>query len=60
MPYFRIFNPAAQAKKFDKDLKYTRKWVQELDSFDYPEPIVEHAFARKRALEVYAKAAKRR
>lgn len=57
MPYFRIFNPAAQAKKFDKDLKYIRQWVPELNSFDYPPPIVEHAFARERALQVYKKAA---
>ncbi|MGN6355360.1 MAG: cryptochrome/photolyase family protein [Parafilimonas sp.] len=57
MPYFRIFNPAAQAKKFDKDLKYIRQWVPELNSFDYPPPIVEHAFARERALQIYKKAA---
>jgi deoxyribodipyrimidine photo-lyase len=60
MPYFRIFNPTIQAKKFDKDLKYIRKWIPELDSFDYPRPIVEHEFARKRALEEYTKAAKRK
>ncbi|HEX5150033.1 MAG TPA: deoxyribodipyrimidine photo-lyase [Parafilimonas sp.] len=60
MPYFRIFNPTAQAKKFDKDLKYTRQWIPELDSYDYPQPIVEHEFARKRALEVYTKAAKKK
>ncbi len=59
MPYFRIFNPATQAKKFDKDLKYIKKWIPELDSFDYPQPIIEHEFARKRALEAYTKAAKR-
>ena len=59
MPYFRIFNPTAQAKKFDKDLKYIKKWVPELDSFDYPPPIVEHTFARQRALEIYAKAARK-
>jgi deoxyribodipyrimidine photo-lyase len=58
MPYFRIFNPSAQAKKFDKDLKYIKKWVPELDSFDYPQPIIEHKFARQRALEDYAKAAR--
>ncbi|MEP6684963.1 MAG: deoxyribodipyrimidine photo-lyase [Parafilimonas sp.] len=57
MPYFRIFNPTLQAKKFDKDLKYIKKWIPELNSFDYPQPIVEHDFARKRALEVYKKAA---
>ena len=60
MPYFRIFNPAAQAQKFDKDLKYIRKWIPELDSFNYPAPIVEHAFARERALEVYSRAAKKK
>jgi deoxyribodipyrimidine photo-lyase len=60
MPYFRIFNPTAQAKKFDKDLAYIKKWVPELNSFDYPEPIVEHELARKRALEVYAKAVQKK
>lgn len=58
MPYFRIFNPITQAKKFDKDLKYIRQWIPELDSFDYPQPIVEHTFARQRALDAYTKAAK--
>ncbi len=58
-PYFRIFNPRLQTEKFDKDLKYIRKWIPELDSFDYPQPIVEHELARKRCLEVYAKALKK-
>ncbi|MEX6687823.1 deoxyribodipyrimidine photo-lyase [Danxiaibacter flavus] len=57
-PYFRVFNPALQAKKFDKDMKYIRKWVPELDELSYPQPIVEHEAARKKALEVYAKAVK--
>lgn len=60
MPYFRIFNPTAQAQKFDKDLNYIKEWIPELDSFDYPQPIVEHDFARKRALEAYTKAAKKK
>jgi deoxyribodipyrimidine photo-lyase len=55
-PYFRIFSPKAQTEKFDKDLKYIRKWIPELDSFHYPKPIVDHEFARKRCLEVYKKA----
>jgi deoxyribodipyrimidine photo-lyase len=55
-PYFRIFNPTAQTQKFDPELKYIRKWVPELSNFDYPEPIVEHTFARKRVLEAYKKA----
>ncbi len=58
-PYFRIFNPRLQTEKFDKDLKYIRKWVPELESFDYPKPIVDHEFARKRCLEVYGRALKK-
>lgn len=57
-PYFRIFNPRLQTEKFDKQLKYIRHWVPELDSFDYPIPIVDHEFARKRCLEVYSEALK--
>jgi deoxyribodipyrimidine photo-lyase len=58
-PYFRIFNPTLQTQKFDKNLEYIKKWVPELNSFDYPQPIVEHEFARKRALEVYDNALKK-
>jgi len=57
-PYFRVFNPYLQTKKFDPDLKYIRKWVPELETLNYPAPIVEHEFARKRVLEVYSKALK--
>ena len=55
-PYFRIFNPSEQLKKFDKELKYTKKWVPELNSDKYVEPIVEHKFARERCLTTYKKA----
>ena len=58
-PYFRVFSPSLQTEKFDKGLKYIRHWVPELDSFDYPAPIVVHDVARKRALEVYGKALKK-
>lgn len=58
-PYFRIFNPYLQAKKFDPSLEYINKWVPELNELIYPKPIVEHEFARKRCLEVYAKALKK-
>jgi deoxyribodipyrimidine photo-lyase len=54
-PYFRIFNPTLQAQKFDKDFKYIRKWVPEFGSLSYPKPIVNHEFARDRALETYKK-----
>lgn len=55
-PYFRIFNPYLQTKKFDPDLAYIRKWVPEFEEFTYPRPIVEHEVARKRCLETYGKA----
>jgi deoxyribodipyrimidine photo-lyase len=55
-PYFRIFNPESQLKKFDKNLEYVKKWVPEYGTEKYPEPIVDHKFARERALEVYKKA----
>jgi deoxyribodipyrimidine photo-lyase len=58
VPYFRIFNPYLQTKKFDPQLKYIRHWVPEFEDFSYPGPIVEHEFARKRCLEVYGRALK--
>lgn len=58
-PYFRVFNPTLQTEKFDKDLKYIRKWVPEFEGFDYVKPIVDHDMARKRAIETYSKAVKK-
>jgi deoxyribodipyrimidine photo-lyase len=55
-PYFRIFNPTEQIKKFDKDLKYIKKWIPELDSLEYPQPIVDHKEAREKCLKVYKEA----
>lgn len=55
-PYFRIFNPYLQTKKFDPKLEYINKWVPELNELSYPQPVIEHEFARKRCLEVYKKA----
>jgi deoxyribodipyrimidine photo-lyase len=52
-PYFRIFNPSEQVKKFDKDLVYIKKWVQELETLNYPLPMVDHKQARERALLTY-------
>lgn len=57
-PYFRVFNPRLQTEKFDKDLKYIRRWIPEFDSFDYPQPIVVHEVARERVLAAYSKALK--
>jgi deoxyribodipyrimidine photo-lyase len=78
-PYFRIFNPVLQGKKFDPQGEYVRRWLPELAPVpsaylqepwkmppavqrqvgcvigrDYPQPIVDHASARKAALEAYA------
>ncbi len=52
-PYFRIFNPTQQIKKFDQRMKYIEKWVPEFQEPSYPKPIVEHKFARERCLETY-------
>ncbi len=57
-PYFRVFNPRLQTEKFDKQLEYIKTWIPELNSFNYPQPIVDHDFARKRVLDVYQKALK--
>lgn len=68
-PYFRIFNPILQSKKFDPDGGYIREWVPELAHLDaseihapwekgiqvpgYPDPIIDHSFARERTLAAY-------
>ena len=68
-PYFRIFNPVLQSKKFDPNGAYIRKWVPELVHLDsisihapwekkievpgYPAPIVDHKYARERVLAAY-------
>ena len=72
-PYFRIFNPSLQGRKFDPDGAYVRRWVPELAGLaaelihepwraprpprDYPAPMLDHAEARLRTLERYRRAA---
>jgi len=77
-PYFRVFNPVLQGRRFDPDGAYVRRWIPELRrvpgaavhepwaldaaeqaaagvriGLDYPAPIVDHAAARQRALDVF-------
>lgn len=54
-PYFRIFNPVEQTKRFDPEFNYIRKWVPEFEELTYPKPVVDHKFARARVLATYKK-----
>ena len=51
-PYFRVFNPDVQLKKFDEKGIYIRKWIPEFD-LGYGKPMVDHAMARDRAIATY-------
>ncbi len=78
-PFFRVFNPTAQAQRYDRDGAYVRRWVPELARLPvpwihqpwaaptavltqagvrlgqtYPQPLVDHAWARQRALRSLA------
>ena len=55
-PYFRIFNPTTQINKFDKDLKYIKKYVSNYGKDSYPDKMVDHKEARERCLKVYKEA----
>jgi deoxyribodipyrimidine photo-lyase len=52
-PYFRIFSPDSQTRKFDPELKYIRKWIPETGTEQYPKPVVDYRDARERALRTY-------
>ncbi len=54
-PYFRVFNPSAQLRKFDRDLVYVKRWIPEYGTPEYVSPMIDHQFARTRALETYRK-----
>jgi deoxyribodipyrimidine photo-lyase len=54
-PYFRIFNPESQTERFDPKFEYIKKWVPELGTTKYVKPIVDHKFARERALTEFKK-----
>ena len=52
-PYFRIFNPETQLQKFDREKEYVRRWIEEIDKPLYAKLIVDHDFARIRAINTY-------
>ncbi len=58
-PYFRIFNPTLQGKRFDPEGAFVRRYVPELDGIDAAavheprDPIVSHTSARIRALAAF-------
>jgi deoxyribodipyrimidine photo-lyase len=54
-PYFRVFNPTSQQEKFDPDFKYIKKWVPEFGTEKYVKPMIDHSFARNRALAEFKK-----
>ena len=58
-PYFRIFNPESQIERFDAKFEYVKKWVPEFDTPKYVKPIVEHKFARERALAAFKEGLKK-
>lgn len=58
-PYFRVFNPESQLEKFDTELSYVKKWVPEYGTSNYVKPMVDHVFARNRALAEYKKGLKK-
>jgi deoxyribodipyrimidine photo-lyase len=55
-PYFRVFNPETQIKKFDPQLRYIRRWIPDYDPATYIPQMVEHSFARQRAIATYKEA----
>jgi deoxyribodipyrimidine photo-lyase len=52
-PYFRVFNPSAQQERFDPNFEYVQRWLPEYGTNDYPQPMVDHQFARERAIATY-------
>lgn len=53
-PYFRVFNPELQAKKFDPQSTYIKAWVPEFGTAQALLPMVDHSEARARVLRAYA------
>jgi len=52
-PYFRVFNPTAQGERWDPDGEYVARWIAEVGTPDYPQPMVDHQAEREEALARY-------
>lgn len=52
-PWFRIFAPDVQLKKFDPSLRYVKCWVEEYGGTNYATPIIVHSQARNEATAAY-------
>ena len=50
-PWFRVYSPESQQAQVDPELTYIKRWVPEVGTAKYSKPIVEHKFARERAVE---------
>ncbi|MFN3603829.1 MAG: cryptochrome/photolyase family protein [Leptonema sp. (in: bacteria)] len=54
-PYFRIFNPILQQKKFDPEFQYCKKWIKEFNTLDYPTPIINLENSKEKILRLFKK-----
>ncbi|MBC8083875.1 MAG: deoxyribodipyrimidine photo-lyase [Hymenobacter sp.] len=50
-PWFRVYSPQSQLDQYDPELTYVKKWVPEFGTSQYVTPIVDHKFARERAVD---------
>ncbi|WP_133273310.1 cryptochrome/photolyase family protein [Hymenobacter radiodurans] len=50
-PWFRVYSPQSQQEQYDPTFAYVWQWIPEYGTCDYPKPIVDHKFARERAIE---------
>lgn len=53
VPYFRIFNPITQAKRFDPEMKFIMQYCPEYGTSDYPKPIIDYAKSRRNVVESF-------
>ena len=52
-PYYRVFNPNTQTKRFDNKFSYINRWAPGHAELDYPQPMVDLASSRDKAMQRY-------